>query len=642
MSTKRLSSIRIQDSALRTAGTALLLWAVLCPAVAGAAPAAVPYRGYLTDAEGNPYTGEVPVEAALFSQAEDGVALTTCTWESLSVKDGELAFTLGGGPECTPALTADLLAVAELWLEVSINGDTLLPRQQVLSVPYALVCEEAANLGGTAAEEFVTGKDLEDGGYLVSGDVQPVCLAGGSELALKSALDEVSGQCVSEDDLTTALAGYCPTPCYSDTNVGEYLTNNGYVAGPQYTDQDVAEYLAAGGYAPGPYYSDAAVNALLATKSYCAAPCYGDADVAALKAKLWCLENCDAGKIGDCKERTCDGAAQKCTQGGNAADGTVCQGGKGTCMSGTCVQPLVCGGVKCPFLTAEYKVTCNAKQHCEYANQDGSGWKQWDVWIYVPAGSFWMGSEGEGGDPDEAPVHLVTISQGYFIMKYEVTVAHYLACKTAGICTDGLSTVNWDGDKWEINWAEANAQAPKHYRPGHPQNALPWDAAVTLCGWVVPSGRLPTEAEWEYAATGPVHLKYPWGDSPAPTCANGTAVFDEDGSGSKPWGCDTCTAPGCSGTKAVGSKAGGASWCGALDMAGNVWEWCKDLYSGTYYTADPVTDPENQVSGSYRVIRGGSFYNGAVNMRSARRISNAPSYRSAYLGARCLRPQLYP
>jgi len=429
----------------------------------------------------------------------------------------------------------------------------------------------------------------------------------------------------------------------------------------------------------------------------------------ALQGEIWCLKNCDPAKIGDCKDRTCDGLAQTCQEAGALPDGTSCQAGAGTCQDGECCVPMSCfllgavcgesddgcggvvqcgqcqdpeavchenqccvpemceslgkecgewddgcgdavqcggcgeayectqdgaceyanglpecGGICCPEL-AGYAVTCNGKDHCEYANQDGGGWKQWDVWIYVAPGSFQMGSpdneDGQGGN--ESPVHPVTIAYGYFISKYEIVVKQYDACIADGDCSQG-STADWDGYGWGLN-TSANG------RSDHPQNGITWQQAKDFCAWSAPDGRLPSEAEWEYAATGPVHMKYPWGDNPDPTCSNNTAVFNEAG-GTGGYGC------GEGGTWPVGSKTAGASWCGALDMSGNPWEWNEDWYHNSYTNAPDDGSAWVDPASSHRVLRGGSFDSGAGNMRSAGRAGSTPGARGVHFGARCLRP----
>jgi len=248
-----------------------------------------------------------------------------------------------------------------------------------------------------------------------------------------------------------------------------------------------------------------------------------------------------------------------------------------------------------------------------------------------------MGSTGEGGTVDETPVHGVTIGTGYFISKHEIVVSQYEACNQAQpvTCTTP-STADWNGNNWGTNYWEDGTDPGDgsnifHDRPTHPQNGLTWQQAKDFCAWVTPGGRLPSESEWEYAATGPVHLKYPWGDSPEPTCSNNTAVFNEVG-GTSGYGC------GNGGTLPVGSKIAGASWCGALDMSGNLWEWCEDWWHGDYTGAPDNGSAWLLPTGSTRVLRGGGFHNGAVTMRSAKRTGHTPSSRRAYLGARCLRP----
>jgi len=289
---------------------------------------------------------------------------------------------------------------------------------------------------------------------------------------------------------------------------------------------------------------------------------------------------------------------------------------------------VICGPTTCPALTG-YTPTCNTSNHCEYARTSPTAgtWHEDDVWIYVPAGNFPMGAPATevGSLNNERPVHAVTFAQGFFIGKYEVTTRTYEACEGATSCTLP-SVADWAGDGWGLN-RTSNARAP------HPQNGVTWAQAGEICAWL--GGRRLSEAEWEYAAKGPTtHRKYPWGDSPEPTCANGTAVWNEAG-GAAGYGC------GIGGTWPVGQKVAGLSAVGALDMAGNLWEWVEDCthadYTGAPIDGSTWTTDCNAISS--RVLRGGSFNDvAAVTLRGARRGNAAPPNRRAEFGARCLRP----
>ncbi|NOZ00475.1 MAG: formylglycine-generating enzyme family protein [Deltaproteobacteria bacterium] len=252
-------------------------------------------------------------------------------------------------------------------------------------------------------------------------------------------------------------------------------------------------------------------------------------------------------------------------------------------------QAVSCGGMQCPPLQG-YQVGCNAQEHCEYTNADASGWRQRDVWIFLPPGTFQMGGRDvEGGPANERPVHEVAFAKGYLISRYEGTVAQYEACEDSGDCS-APSVSDWDGEGFGVNRSAAG-------RGDHPQNGLKWNQAQAFCKWM--GGRLPSEAEWEYAAAGPTRRTYPWGSAPVPDCDR--AVFNEAGTISG-YGC------GSGGTMAVGSVPAGASFCGAMDMAGNVWEWTADYWHDSYNGAP--TDGSAWITGCetpYRVRRGGGF-----------------------------------
>ncbi len=328
----------------------------------------------------------------------------------------------------------------------------------------------------------------------------------------------------------------------------------------------------------------------------------------------------------------CDGTQQVvCNEFGSGVSPVQdCAASDQWCLDGLCEKFVICGGTPCPAL-AGYLVSCNTQQQCEYSNSNTTDYRAHDVWIYVPSGSFPMGSPNDepGHVEAEYPVHSVTISKGYFFMKYEITVLQYQECvaKNPVYCL-APSTDDWAGNGWGTN-TSANG------RSFHPQNGLTQQNAMEFCLWFG-GGRLPTEAEWEYAATGTSHHLYPWGDSPAATCANNLAVMNELG---------IAVSQGCStgGTWPVGSKLAGRSIRGAFDMAGNVWEFVSDNYSDTYYQTSPAVDPTGGTVGyTFISYRGGGFNDPATGFRTAKRGYVYGHLHSADRGARCVRPEAVP
>jgi formylglycine-generating enzyme required for sulfatase activity len=234
-----------------------------------------------------------------------------------------------------------------------------------------------------------------------------------------------------------------------------------------------------------------------------------------------------------------------------------------------------------------------------------------DDMVDVPAGTFQMGCDPahvghEYGCSADAPLHTVFLD-AYRIDKYEVTNAQYAECVAAGACT------------------------PSHYTPwagaDRPVVAVDWYQADAYCQWA--GKRLPTEAEWEKAARGASDTRpFPWGDQ-APNCT--LANF------SPSWG-DSCVGR----TSPVGSYPAGAGPYGALDMAGNVYEWVNDWYQEDYYTVSPGSNPPGPVVGSSKVHRGGTWSFQEWLLAVYQRPNGGPSNYNPDVGFRCAGDPLPP
>ncbi len=213
------------------------------------------------------------------------------------------------------------------------------------------------------------------------------------------------------------------------------------------------------------------------------------------------------------------------------------------------------------------------------------------VMVYVPAGEFLMGSPESDGGADERPQHAVYLD-AYWIDKTEVTNAQYRQCVEAGGCDERLC-----GGDWGFN------------APDQPVVCVRWDDAQAYAAWA--GGRLPTEAEWEKAASwdekrGEKRV-YPWGDGFDASRLNSCDTSCDPYYWSE-FADDTGVDDGYATTAPVGSFPEGASFYGALDMAGNAMEWVADWYSDDYYASSPDRNPQGPSSGGpYRVLRGGSW-----------------------------------
>jgi len=246
--------------------------------------------------------------------------------------------------------------------------------------------------------------------------------------------------------------------------------------------------------------------------------------------------------------------------------------------------------------------------------------------VFVPAGAFTMGDNFGDGESRERPAHVVELD-AFFIGKYEVTNAQWRRFRDDAGYDDPRF---WPGGrpvpKDQVPyWTQANNHGGgTPDSDNYPVIGVNWDAATAYCKWVsAKTGktyRLRTEAEGEKAARGVDQRRYPWGNSIDSSYANfvGTQRFDtvrEVGffDGSKHGDLQTHS---------------NASPYGAYDMAGNVMEWCADWYSRDSYSTSPRKNPQGPPLGSYRVVRGGSFFVDSFDLRAYGRSAAWPSFQS--------------
>ena len=264
------------------------------------------------------------------------------------------------------------------------------------------------------------------------------------------------------------------------------------------------------------------------------------------------------------------------------------------------------------------------------------------VGFFVPAGDFLMGStdKDQNAKPDEKPQRKVYVD-AFWIDRTEVTSGMFEKfVNETGYETDaekrgyGLA-VDAQGQWLEIEsayWQYPQGKFGRQAAPNYPVVHVSWHDAQAYCEWV--GGRLPTEAEWEKAARGTEGQIFPWGEHGledfllnfADRNLNVEYRNKQINDGYR------LISP-------VGRYPTGASPYGALDMAGNVWEWVSDWYSPTYYR-DPssTVNPAGPSSGDLRVLRGGSWNNKVEDVRTVNRGKYDPSGSTDYDGFRCVRP----
>jgi formylglycine-generating enzyme required for sulfatase activity len=230
--------------------------------------------------------------------------------------------------------------------------------------------------------------------------------------------------------------------------------------------------------------------------------------------------------------------------------------------------------------------------------------------LLVPPETFTMGcsaSSQSGCDSDESPVHAVTLTNAFYMGRYEVTQAQWTARMGSN----------------PSFFQSASAQVPAAQVPNRPVEQVSWD---TIQGFLSTTGlRLPTEAEWEYACrAGTTTAFHGW---PAQTAGTnndslvGNIAWFNSNSNNQ--------------TRPVGGLF--PNGFGLHDMSGNVWEWVNDWYSGSYYASSPSTNPPGPATATYRVLRGGSRGDATYGLRSSSRNSYTPGNPSIYVGFRVAR-----
>lgn len=219
--------------------------------------------------------------------------------------------------------------------------------------------------------------------------------------------------------------------------------------------------------------------------------------------------------------------------------------------------------------------------------------------VLIPAGEFTMGKNSPGTS-DWQPEHKVSVD-AFYMDKYEVTNRQYHDfCKATGYPLPEF-------------WGLAQFRCSLDY-PDHPVVGVSFGDALNYARWA--GKRLPTEAEWEYAARGGLQASnYPWGNQIDSTLVNYGKKYKT--------------------TLKVGSfKPNGY---GLYDMGGNVWEWTSDFYGDNYYAVSPPQNPKGPLAGRFKVIRGGSWHSGAMCIQTYYRNGLSPSWIDFAVGFRCVR-----
>lgn len=234
--------------------------------------------------------------------------------------------------------------------------------------------------------------------------------------------------------------------------------------------------------------------------------------------------------------------------------------------------------------------------------------------VYVAAANFEMGCDKTMDSKCNENIekkHSVYLSP-FQIDKYEITVSQYKKCVDSGSCSKPIENANNN----LCNYGSFS-------RLEHPVNCVTWQQAKDYCSF--DGKKLPSEAQWELAATGSKKSRiYPWGNK-TPNC-DYAVIYDKSS------GCNHGR------TSIVGTKENGKSIYGAYDLIGNVWEWCEDYYNKDFYSSSAENNPINTTVNKYKVVRGGGFdFKNLTTLRNKYRGFAIPEKSSPSIGFRCVK-----
>ena len=295
--------------------------------------------------------------------------------------------------------------------------------------------------------------------------------------------------------------------------------------------------------------------------------------------------------------------------------------------------------MKAGLLAALYCCTMAAAAPAALTPASGSPASGAPPMVRIPGGTFAMGSAGAQAEPFEGPVHQVSVKP-FWMDRTEVTVAQFAQFVQATSHRTEAERFGWSATfdsargHWRrmdgANWRHPNGPRSEA-RPGDPVTHVSWFDAHAYARWR--GHRLPTEAEWEFAARGGLAGKtYSWGDELTPG-GRAMANWWQGDFPVRDQGLD-----GYRGAAPVASFP--PNGYGLHDMTGNVWEWVADWFGADYYAHSPATDPTGPARGSQRVTRGGSYLcaaNFCANYRVSGRSSATPDSSTAHIGFRTVR-----